>query len=105
MNGFKDPEGGIVFAKRLAALVLIMVGFWFLAKLVKRLVKKSFVRRQRGSRIFRDFTIRSITWVVMLIGLMAALSSLGVEVGPMMAALGLLLASRCKTHSQTLPAE
>ncbi len=84
----KDPDGGIVFGKRLIVAMAIMVGFWFLAKLVKRLVKKSFVRRQRGSRILRDFTIRSITWVVMLIGLMAALSSLGVEVGPMMAAMG-----------------
>jgi small conductance mechanosensitive channel len=88
VNWFKDPEGGIVFAKRLATAAFIMVGFWFLAKLVKRLVKKSFVRRQRGSRILRDFTVRSITWVVMLLGLMAALSSLGVEVGPMMAAMG-----------------
>lgn len=87
-NWFMDPEGGIVFAKRLATAVFILVGFWFLAKLVKRLLKKSFMRRQRGSRILRDFTIRSITWVVMLIGLMAALSSLGVEVGPMMAAMG-----------------
>jgi small conductance mechanosensitive channel len=88
VNWFKDPEGGIVFAKRLATAVFIMVGFWFLAKLVKSLVKKSFSRRQKGSRILRDFTIRSITWVVMLIGLMAALSSLGIEVGPMMAAMG-----------------
>lgn len=87
-NWFKDPEGGIVFAQKLVVAIVIMIGFWFLSRLTKRLVKRAFSQRRKGSRILRDFTIRSISWVVMLIGLMVSLSSLGVEVGPMMAAMG-----------------
>ena len=85
---FMDREGGIVFAGRLGVAAAVMLGFWFLSRLSKRLVKKVFVKNQKGSRIMRNFTIRSIGWVVMTIGIMVALSTLGVEVGPMMAALG-----------------
>ncbi|WP_105043024.1 mechanosensitive ion channel family protein [Rubritalea profundi] len=85
---FMDREGGIVFAGRLGVAAAVMLGFWFLSRLSKRLVKKAFVKNQKGSRIMRNFTIRSIGWVVMTIGIMVALSTLGVEVGPMMAALG-----------------
>jgi small conductance mechanosensitive channel len=87
-NGFKDPEGGVVFAGRVAVAIAVMLGFWFLSQLAKHLVKKTFLEPRKGSRILRDFTIRSISWVVMVIGIMVALSTLGVEVGPMMAAMG-----------------
>lgn len=87
-NWFKDPEGGIVFAGRVAVAIAVMLGFWFLSQLAKHLVKKTFLKPRKGSRILRDFTIRSISWVVMVIGIMVALSTLGVEVGPMMAAMG-----------------
>lgn len=87
-NWFKDPEGGAVFVQRLFVAALIMVGFWFLSRLVKRLIQRSFMKKNKVSRILKDFILRSIGGVVMVIGFVVAIASLGVEVGPIMAAMG-----------------
>ncbi|MFC4992188.1 mechanosensitive ion channel family protein [Rubritalea tangerina] len=87
-NWLKDADGGIAFGKALLGAFFILLSFWFVGKLVKHLTKRAFSKHDKGSRIMRDFVLRSITTVVMVIGLMVALSSIGIEVGPMIAALG-----------------
>ena len=88
LNWIKDPDGGAVFAGRVIGAVLLIVLFWAFGRLVRWGVKRAFRKQRRMSRILRDFVTRSVSWVVLLIGLMFALSSLGVSVGPMMTALG-----------------
>ena len=87
-NWFKDPSGGGAFLTNLLTAVAILIGFWFLSKLATRLVKKGFTEKVHVSRILRDFVIRFVGGLVMLIGVLVAISSLGIGVGPMMAALG-----------------
>ncbi len=87
-NWFKDPDGGAVFVGRVIGAILLIALFWGFGRLLRWGVKRAFLKQFKVSRILRDFVIRSVGWVVFLIGLMFALSSLGVSVGPIMTALG-----------------
>jgi small conductance mechanosensitive channel len=88
LNWVKDPDGGAVFAGRVIGAILLIALFWGFGRLVRWGVKRAFRKQRKMSRILRDFVTRSVSWVMLLIGLMFALSSLGVSVGPMMTALG-----------------
>ena len=87
-NWLKSKDGGISFAGKLVGAVCTLLLFWLLAKLASRFVKKGMLKQKRGSRILKDFIIRTTSTVVMVIGFMVVLSGMGVELGPMLAAMG-----------------
>ncbi|WP_018970290.1 mechanosensitive ion channel family protein [Rubritalea marina] len=88
LNWMKDPDGGIVFLGRVLGAILLIVVFWGAGIVVRLLVKRAISKRRSVSRILKDFLIRSVSWVVLLFGMMFALSSLGVSIGPMLTAMG-----------------
>ncbi|MGJ8672847.1 mechanosensitive ion channel family protein [Rubritalea sp.] len=85
---FKAKDGGIAFAGKLASAAATMLFFWLASKFVTKLVRNGLQKQQKGSRIFKDFVIRTTGSVVMVVGFMVVLAGMGVELGPMLAAMG-----------------
>lgn len=81
-------EGGGVFIQSCVRFCFILLVFALLGKLVSKLVRRILAREKRGSRMLREF-IQKTTWImVFLLGLIIALSTVGVKVGTMLTALG-----------------
>lgn len=83
-----DKEGGIAMAKSFATAIAILVGFWFLAKLLARIARSATRSLAKSSELLREFITSSVQRVTILIGVLIALSTLGVNMTPLVAALG-----------------
>lgn len=84
----KSDEGGIKWAWRIANFFLILIVTRILAGFITGLVKRWLDRSSHMSRLAEDLVARSIRNLLMALGLMVALTALGVDVGPLLAALG-----------------
>lgn len=84
-------ENGIDLVLSALLFVAIIFVFVFLAGLVKRIVKNALDHSNlRISELLRKFFVSMSSKIVLLIGFLIALSQLGVEVGPMLAGLGMV---------------
>jgi small conductance mechanosensitive channel len=82
-------ESGWNFVLQLLVFLAILAISWVIARVVNQVV----VRALRGSHLnmstlLRDTIVRWSTRIVMLLGLLIALSQIGVELGPVLAGLG-----------------
>lgn len=84
----RSDEGGIRLAWRIFAFLGILVVFWVLARAVAALTHRGLERSSRMSLLARSLIERSIRNVVIGVGLLVAVASLGVEIGPLLAAVG-----------------
>ncbi len=81
---------GPVIAARIFVFFLVLLGFWLLAGLTRRVVQRTITRPGVNlSALARDMVIRLTGRLIMLIGLFVALSQLGVQVGALLAGLGI----------------
>jgi small conductance mechanosensitive channel len=85
---FGREDGGKKWGKNIASFVGLVVLFWFLSRLVARLLKKALDRTKRLSTLLRRFFVRTTTRLVFFIGLIIAVSQLGVDIGPLLAVIG-----------------
>ncbi|MEM1084379.1 MAG: mechanosensitive ion channel family protein [Verrucomicrobiota bacterium] len=84
----KSEEGGIKWAILIAKFIGIMFAFWILARIVKRLVKKVLDRTAYMSDLLEDFIYKMVGRVIIVIGLIIALGTVGVNVGAALALIG-----------------
>jgi small conductance mechanosensitive channel len=83
-------ENGPRWLAKIIAFVLILLVFKFLAGIVKRLVRKAVTASKLNlSQLLRNQIEFFSGKVVMFVGLLVALSQLGVQVGPVLAGLGI----------------
>ncbi len=87
-NWMTNADGGILFGKRAAKVLIILFFFWILSRYAGRAVKKAIGHREDLSTLLTDFAQRSAGGLTMIIGLIVAVAAMGVEVGPIMAAMG-----------------
>lgn len=70
--------------------LLILVASWFIARVARGIVRRAFARSKLDiSSLAQDFFIKMTSRLVMLIGFIIAIAQLGVEVGPLLAGLGI----------------
>ncbi|NOQ15258.1 MAG: mechanosensitive ion channel [Methyloprofundus sp.] len=76
---------------RIISFILIILAFRIIASIVRRLVDKATSSETfDASQLLKDF-LGSITQrIIMLIGFMIALSQLGIEIGPLLAGMGIM---------------
>jgi small conductance mechanosensitive channel len=87
-NWAKRDDGGKLWIRRsLAALVTLFV-FWIISKFAGRITAKSLSRHLHASTLLENFARRTTGGVVFVVGILMALAVLGVQIGPLMAALG-----------------
>jgi small conductance mechanosensitive channel len=85
---FISADGGQEIVKRGIKFLIILFFFWVLSKYAGRVVAKAVGQRKEISTLLTDFAKRSAGGLMLIVGLLMALSAMGVEIGPLMAALG-----------------
>jgi small conductance mechanosensitive channel len=82
-------ENGIAIVFQFIVVISILIGFRFLAALFARLITRGLEKSKlQVSHLFREFAISTSKKIVMLLGILVALSQLGIDIGPMLAGLG-----------------
>ncbi len=72
-------------------VLLVLIVFWVIARVTSRVVRRVVTSsRFDMSQLLRDFFVTMTYRFVLLIGVLVALSQLGVEVGPLLAGLGIV---------------
>jgi len=83
-----SPEGGMALAFNLLKFFLTLIAFKIVAGILGRIVRKAISRTKGTSELLRDFFVNTVRKVTFFIGLIIALSMLGVQIGPFLAAIG-----------------
>ena len=79
---------GFLFKTLLFALVV--GGFWLLSRFVRKLTERAVeAPHLRFSQLLKRMIVSVVSGAVMLMGLLVALSQLGIQVGPLLAGLGI----------------
>lgn len=84
----RSPDGGIALGVRVGTFLAIILGFWIIAGLMGRVVTSAVKRLPKASNLLREFLAGGARRVTMLIGFIVAISQLGVNIGPFVAAIG-----------------
>lgn len=82
-----SEEGGIRWAKNLAVFFGILIAAWFLARFASWLLHRATSRVQLP-RLLEQFLVKTIRWVVMIVGIIVALTALEISVAPLLAMVG-----------------
>jgi small conductance mechanosensitive channel len=83
-----SAEGGLRWIKRVFLFVVTVMVSWILAVLIGKAVKKAVIRIEGASTLLKDFIVNIIRKLIFIVGLVVALSMLGINVGPLLAAIG-----------------
>ena len=83
-----NPEGGLALAGNIALFLGILIGFKLLASVLGRVIDRGLRTVGKTSDLLRSFLVNSVRKVTMLVGVVIALSQLGVNIGPLVAAIG-----------------
>ncbi|MGP1346435.1 MAG: mechanosensitive ion channel domain-containing protein [Phycisphaerales bacterium] len=83
-----SPQGGIEAGLNLLAFAATLIAFWILAKILARAAGIALKRFKKPSSLLRNFVIGGVTKLVMLVGVVVAVAQLGVNIGPLVAAIG-----------------
>jgi small conductance mechanosensitive channel len=75
---------------RALTFLLILLGFWVLARIARGAVRRGLERSKlEVSSLAREFFVKSTGRLIMLTGLIVAIAQLGIEIGPLLAGLGI----------------
>jgi small conductance mechanosensitive channel len=82
-----SKQGGLRWLVNIGSFLGILVLSWFLAKFLSKMMHKA-MARVALSALLVDFLVKSVHWVVMLIGIIWALSALEISIAPLLALVG-----------------
>jgi small conductance mechanosensitive channel len=83
-----SAEGGLRWIKQIFLFVVTVLVAWMLAVLIGKAVKKAVVRIEGASALLKDFIVNIIRKLIFIVGFVVALSTLGINIGPLLAAIG-----------------
>jgi small conductance mechanosensitive channel len=84
-------ENGPQWAFKLVIFVLILVVFSMLAKIVRRIVSRALASsRVHASKLLQDLLASFAGKAIFLVGILIALAQLGIQIGPVLAGLGIV---------------
>jgi small conductance mechanosensitive channel len=85
---FRSNGASLIF--QILTFLLILVAFWFIARLGRGTVRRGLARSKLSiSSLAQDFFIKMTGRLIMLFGLLIAIAQLGIEVAPLLAGLGI----------------
>lgn len=83
-------EHGPTVAVRLGLIVAILAGFWLLGRVIRGLIRQVLSRAGlTSSQLLREMIVSLAGRLVLLVGVIIALSQLGINLGPILAGLGI----------------
>jgi len=83
-----SAEGGVRLGRNLLSFVIILLLTWIAARIVSGIVSRILGRYGRFSRLLANFLVGAVKWLVIILGLIWALSALEISVGPVLAIIG-----------------
>jgi small conductance mechanosensitive channel len=83
-----DEDGGIELVKDVAIVVISFLGLLFVARMVRKFVRRWIGHVPNLSSLLQAFIIGIVYWLVLAFGLMIVLSALGVDITPLFALIG-----------------
>jgi small conductance mechanosensitive channel len=83
-----SPTGGLLWIQKLLVFFLIVLVSWVLAVLIGKAVKRAINRIEGASELLKKFIANIIRKIVFIVGFVVALPVLGINVGPLLAAIG-----------------
>lgn len=83
-----SPDGGIEVGLNIVKFVVIFVIAWIIAKVVSGIASTAVRRLPKTSSLLQDFVVTVTRRTVLLIGIVVALGALGLNVTPLVAAIG-----------------
>ena len=88
MDWTTSEDGGIALAKNVGIVLISFLVLLFVARLVRKLVRRWIGHVPNISDLLQAFIVGIIYWLVLAFGLMLVLSGLGVDVTPLFALFG-----------------
>ena len=83
-----SEDGGMKWIINITTFMSIVFIFWLLGKLLGNALKKAINFSEHKSQILSDFFINNVRRITFIIGLLVALSAIGISVAPIMAIIG-----------------
>ena len=83
-----SEQGGLRWARNIAAFVFIVAAFYLLSRLLGNATARAFRVAKGGSTLLRDFAVKGVRRVTLLIGIIVGLGALEVNIGPLLAVIG-----------------
>ncbi|NLT76756.1 MAG: mechanosensitive ion channel [Planctomycetes bacterium] len=88
LGWLKSPQGGLRWGKSILSFILIVVAAKILAVILSRLTRRAVAMNKKCSDLLRDFLVNLVGKAVFVIGVVVALSMLGINIGPLVAGIG-----------------
>jgi small conductance mechanosensitive channel len=83
-----SSEGGLLWAQNFGFFIATLLGFYILSRLLSKITKKAVSVSEKTSGLLQHFFVSTVRKTTMLIGVVIALSMLGVNIGPLVAGIG-----------------
>ncbi|MCG6899753.1 MAG: mechanosensitive ion channel [Gammaproteobacteria bacterium] len=83
-----SEEGGQRWLKNISVFIITIIAFLFLSRLAERGTRKLFAKATNTSQLLEDFTLVSVRRLVIAVGVLVALTTLEINVGPLLAVIG-----------------
>ncbi len=86
----KNPNGGLLWLKNIVLFLGTLFVFKIIASMLAKITRKAVDKLGKGSALLRDFFVNTVRRVTFFIGFVFALTWLGVDIGPFLAAIGVI---------------
>ncbi|MBN2316473.1 MAG: mechanosensitive ion channel, partial [Sedimentisphaerales bacterium] len=84
----KSTEGGLRWLKNIVLFLLTLLAFYVLANVLGKITHKTVSASKRFSDLLKQFFVSVVRKIVMIIGIIVALSMLEIDIAPFVAGLG-----------------
>ena len=83
-----SPEGGVGFLKESLTVLLTLLGVFLFARVLASILAIGIRRASSLSRLLQDFLAKTVFWLLLIVGVLFALSVAGFSIAPLFAVLG-----------------
>ena len=83
-----SSEGGLLWARNFGFFLVILLAFYILSYILSKITSKAVAVSEKTSDLLRQFFVSTVRKTTMLIGIVVALSMLGINIGPLIAGIG-----------------
>jgi small conductance mechanosensitive channel len=84
----KSPEGGLKWARSIMSFIVILVAAKILSLVLGSITQRAIAMNKQCSELLQHFFVNVVRKAVFIIGIIVALSMLGVNIGPLVAGIG-----------------
>ncbi|MFV1976300.1 MAG: mechanosensitive ion channel family protein, partial [Candidatus Scalindua sp.] len=84
----KSSEGGLLWVKNSGFFIVTLLAFYILSCVLSKIARKAMSVSEKTSDLLRQFFVLTVRKTTMFIGIVVALSMLGVNIGPLVAGIG-----------------